>query len=357
MNKKIKLNIKQIFDLALQNQNKKKFDIEKKLYEKVIEIDPNILNAQYNLGVVYDELDEVEKAIKCYEKVINLNPMFVYSYNNLGAIYSNLGNYKEAINYFILALEKDFKYKTALENLIYSLDHYSPRNKHPIIDANNNFRKLSHNLILENLLNNNNLELFFKKVYKIKSKIKNDIKFLEFSTSQAYRRNSFDLNCERHHDIYNKLNIIPKFCFSCYKIQIEPINVVELIKLFFIFDNLELSNNNWRKCMIELRDTVTGVYKGLIYCTGLEEAKKILINITPILKKYLKYKVSIKRGCSEFYKSFPNFNVIEDKDENFMKYENKWEKLELEGDSNRITKKKKISQFNFWAISFRCTNN
>ena len=36
----------------------------------------------------------------------------------------------------------------------------------------------------------------------------------------------------------------------------------------------------------------------------------------------------IKRGCSEFYKSFSNFNIVDKKDINFMNYPKKWEKIE-----------------------------
>ena len=66
MNEKIRLNIKQVFDLAFQNQSKKNYDLAKKLYQKVIEIDPNILNAQFNLAIVYEKLNEIENGIKCY---------------------------------------------------------------------------------------------------------------------------------------------------------------------------------------------------------------------------------------------------------------------------------------------------
>ena len=90
MSHNIKLNIKQIFDLAFENQSKKKFKVAKKLYEKIIEIDPNIINAQFNLGIIYQELNENEKAINCYEKVINIDPLFIPSYNNLGLIFRNL---------------------------------------------------------------------------------------------------------------------------------------------------------------------------------------------------------------------------------------------------------------------------
>ena len=372
----IKLNIKQIFDLAFDSQNKKKFKLARKLYEKILEIDPNIKNALFNLGTVYEELGEDKKAIKCYERVTNIDPKFIHSYNNLGLIfrkfgenekavnyfkktieinptyvkaynnigmiYGELGRYKEAIDNYIISLKHDKENKIAVSNLISALTHFLPNISHPIVDANKDLKKISNNFNIEDLLQKENLINYFQQVYKVKNKIKNNIKFLDFSESQAFRKNSFDLNCERHHNVFNKANLIPKFCFSCFKIQIEPINVLHLIKLLLIFDNLKLTNNNWRKCMIELRSNISGIYKGLIYCSSLDEAENILISITPILDKNINYKVNIKRGCSEFYTSFPDFKIINKKHDNFMEYPKKWEKLELEEHDNENSKPQKL---------------
>ena len=63
--------------------------------------------------------------------------------------------------------------------------------------------------------------------------------------------------------------------------------------------------------MVEFRNQVGGLYKGMIYCSSLEEAKKILEKLRPILQKNLKFKESIKRGCSEFYNLFPEYNIID----------------------------------------------
>ncbi len=340
MKEKIKLNIKQVFDLAFQNQSKKKFDLAKKLYEKVIEIDPNIINAQFNLGIIYEELNEVENAIKCYEKTIQIDPLFIKSYNNLGLIYVDLGNYKKAIDYFILALKKNSEYENIIINLINALTHYSPNIDHPIIDADKNIKQLGNIIILDDLLDKNKLKIFFEDINKIKSKIEN--KILNFSNSQVFRRNSINYNCERHHDVFNKFNIIPRSCFDCFKIQIEPANVVELIKLSFIFDRFQFPNNNWRKCMIELRPSVSGTYKGLIYCNSYKEMDKILKDISPILKKYLKYKIITKRGCSEFYKSYPNYKIVDENNSDHMGYDLNWKKLEIEADLKRNSKELKL---------------
>ena len=55
-----------------------------------------------------------------------------------------------------------------------------------------------------------------------------------------------------------KFKIIPKYCFSCYKIQINLKTVVDLIKLFLIFDKIKLEKNNTRKCIVEIRNKIKG---------------------------------------------------------------------------------------------------
>ena len=75
--------------------------------------------------------------------------------------------------------------------------------------------------------------------------ILNDV---NFNITQTYRRNKPPLICDRHKKIFYEFNAIPKFCFNCYKVQIDIYNVVDLIKLYLIFDNIELPKINIRKC-------------------------------------------------------------------------------------------------------------
>ena len=56
-----------------------------------------------------------------------------------------------------------------------------------------------------------------------------------------------------------------------------------VFKLYFLFDNLNLKNNNIRKCLVEIRPTIHGNYKGIIYCDGLSEAEEILKKIDAIM--------------------------------------------------------------------------
>ena len=154
----------------------------------------------------------------------------------------------------------------------------------------------------------------------------NSINF-DYPESQIHRTNGKNLNCNRHKKIFNKYNIIPEYCFGCFKVQINFKKVSQLIKLFFIFDKLKLPNNNIRKCFIELRKNIKGNYKALIYCSNLDEAKKILNIINDILNKSLtNFILDIKRGCTEFNFSLPGYKDINKINE--ITYDNKWKNKE-----------------------------
>ena len=366
-------NIEEIFQLALQNQNKKNFFEAKQLYKKVLELNPKIKEAEFNLGVIHEILSENEEAVKCYQRVLNTDPKHIFTYNNLGLIFNKLGKYRTSINYFnkaislnpnyvnaynnlgnnyldqgkhkeafknyLYALKIDKKNENAIYNLVTLLSHYLPNSQHSIVLTNNNLRKLRQNLDLTKIIESKKaLGNFFSKANQLKNSNK-ILKNLNFIDTQIYRKNTFNLNCDRHHTIFKQKNIIPNFCFGCFKIQIEPKDVLNLMRLYLIFDNFNFPNNNWRKCFIELRHQMPGAYKGLIYCSSLREAEEIIKDLFPILNKYLKFKYSIKRGCSEFYRSFPNFKNIKETEKNFMNYDKKWRIEELEMDSKLNSKK------------------
>ena len=362
MKNHINLKIKEILKLGVQNQKEKNFKEAIKNYENIIKIDPSIVFAYHNLGLVYVEIENIdlakknfllaikinplfiysyinlgilfqnegqkEKAIECFEKIIEIDPKNISGYNNLGLVYASLGKYKKALNNYLKTLSIDRSNIIAIKSIIFLLTYYVSDNDHPIINANNELRLLKQDHKLTNLLMLENLSLMLKNSIKILNKISIDINKLNFTETQSYRRNPLDLNCDYHHKVFYHSNIIPKFCFSCFKIQIEPENVIDLIRLFFIFDDLNLPKNNQRKCMVEFRNQVAGLYKGMIYCSSLVEAKKILEELKPILQRNLKFKASIKRGCSEFYNLFPEYNIIESDKKNYMAYNQDWEKIE-----------------------------
>ena len=140
------------------------------------------------------------------------------------------------------------------------------------------------------------------------------------------------LNCDRAFDIFRNHNVMPEYCFSCYKVQIDPKNVIDLIKLFFLFDKMYFENENLRKSFIDFREDEKN-YKGIIYCTTLEEAKKINYNVSKYLKINLDEGIQshVKRGCKEFAEKYPEFLNLE---KDVMGYKKEWKKIENEFDAN-----------------------
>ena len=70
------INLKETFNLAIQNHEENKNDIAQELYNQVLKVDPNHLGALNNLGVLFKKLNQIQKAKSCYEKVIQIDPKY-----------------------------------------------------------------------------------------------------------------------------------------------------------------------------------------------------------------------------------------------------------------------------------------
>ena len=146
--------------------------------------------------------------------------------------------------------------------------------------------------------------------------------------------------------IFNEHNIIPEFCFGCYKVQVEPKSIIELIKLFIVFDQLELHENNTRKCMVELRPEVSGFYKGLIFCSGLKQANQISDHLNIIIKQSISPQLvsKVKRGCSEYAIAHPDYKEINNSGPQLMNYNKDWKVFEESFDRSNPTETNEISR-------------
>ena len=325
-------------------------------FKKAIEIEPRYFEAYINLGNVLIKLEKFEEAIEYFDKVnelksisadafhgkayslmklkkydeailnfnksIKINPNDANVYYNLGATYENIEEWQEAADCFSKAMEIDPKHIEAYKNLLHLLEFYLPKqeNKNFLIKTNNLLKYNNINIDLEKKISDEIIVNYFSKISEILDE-NFDNRFIN-DKSQIFRDDAKDLNCERHFEIFNTYNAIPKFCFGCYKIQIDIKNVIELFKLYIVFDKIKLNKNNLRKCMIEIRDKVSGNYKGLIYCSGLSEAQKIEKYLNPIIKKTIgtNPSVFIKRGCTEFAISYPEYKKIDES----MSYNDNW---------------------------------
>tara|TARA_B100001564_G_scaffold175123_1_gene147374 strand:- start:243 stop:1520 length:1278 start_codon:yes stop_codon:yes gene_type:complete len=313
---KIELLIKHYPNLSVLN-----WENEIQAYEESLNVKLEKFKIYINIGVILFKLGKINDSIFAFKKSIENNPNFSLAYNNLAISFLELGMFEEASEYFALALKLNKNDLSAQKHLINIFNLVCPINhkENNIINLNFEIKKLTNNLYISNYYTTENIKKILKECQNL---ISNSEENILFNETQIFRKNSKNLNCFRHFKVFNEFNIIPKYCFGCYKIQINLFTIIDLVKLYFIFDIIRLKNNNLRKCMIETRNQITGNYKGYIYCTGIDEANNLVKTMNVEMKKVNlnDFKISIKHGCSEFYKSYPEFKNIDNK----MKYKEEW---------------------------------
>ena len=284
----------------------------------------------YNIyGVINIALGNWNQSANCFSNAIKLSADYVEAHHNLGIALDNLGQLEEAIQSYTKALELKPDFETAHESLIRILSFYNPEkpNLNPSVIANKLLQTINYNYDTNIQISDEDVVTFFQRCNNV---IFENINNLNMNETEIFRSNTIDLKCDRHFLVFNTFNVIPEYCFGCYKVQIELKNVMELFKLYFVFDKLNLKNNNPRKCMLEMRSKVPGSYKGYIYCFGLSEANEIQKQLTDILNKKINKNISItvKRGCSEYGIAYPQYKKINQNDDQLMKYNAEWRSKE-----------------------------
>ena len=316
--------------LSLIKNHKLKDSIQ--LLDDVINRDNQNFDAFHLRGICFLRLSEYESAKKDFNKAIYLKPNFPEVYNNLGLLNFNNGENETAIENFLQAIKLNKNFRMPVIGLIKTLSYtkYIPNYDSIFVSMHNEINKIKIQYSENKYIDDEEIKNL---IFKSNKFLTDDFKNLEFNNTQIYRRTKNDLDCKRHKKVFNTYNAIPKFCFGCFKVQIELENIIDLIKLYLIFDNINFKNNNTKKCLIEIRPNIPGHYKGLIYCSSFEEAEEIKNEMMRLTKLNLNkvVKCIIKRGCTEYGIKFPEYTNLAD---NIMDYKPEWENFESKIDKN-----------------------
>ena len=287
--------------------------------------DDNFITYHFR-GISYLKVNKINEAKKDFNKLISLKSDFSEAYNNLGFVLFKTGENKEAIKNFTKSIKLNKNFKQAISSLIIALSYTEnvETNNLEIISTHNKINEINFDYSSSRYLDNEDIK---KKIQETNDLINKDLENLDFNMTQIYRRHASELNCKRHKKIFNTHGVIPEFCFGCYKVQIEPDNVIDLIKLYILFDNINLENKNLRKCMIEFRPNIKGKYKGLIYCNSLNESERVQNQLLEMIKINFNKKLpcKIKRGCTEFEIKYPKYDDLTNE---AIKYDQEWKKYE-----------------------------
>jgi tetratricopeptide (TPR) repeat protein len=295
------------------------------------------------MGNLLKDKGDLEEAIESYKQALKIKPDHAEAYNNIGITLEDNGDLEGAIDSYKQAIKINSDFAEAKVNLISLLSSYVPQKDNPnlIVKVNEEIRKIDIKNNISNIISDSKIVSLFSRSQDYISSFDLELKTKE---DQIFRGKS--MNCTRHLSIFDKHDAIPEFCFSCYKVQVEPSSIIELIKLFIIFDQLKLHENNTRKCMIELRPELSGFYKGLIYCSDLNQANEISEHLNLILKQRIgpELNSSVKRGCSQYAISYPDYKEINNSGPQLMNYNEVWRVIEESHDKKNLTHINKVSR-------------
>lgn len=116
---KIRVSMKPDYFLTRGNQafHQKNFTAAEHYYKHCLLLQPQLVNAWYNLGVTYLEQEALDAAQTTLERVIRLEPNYAEAYNNLGNIYNRRNQLPEAVSYYRQALQRRHQFPDAHFNL------------------------------------------------------------------------------------------------------------------------------------------------------------------------------------------------------------------------------------------------
>ena len=335
------------YNMGVAQQNENYLKAALKSYSEAIKIKPNYADSFNNIGLIQHIQGYFKEAIKSFSQAIEIQPNFASAYNNIANSLIEIGEFESASDNYSAAIKINPNFADAKSNFIKLLTFYTPKKKklNLIVSINSEIRKIKiENNASKTISNQDVIDLLIKS----NRHLKRIIKGLSYQETQTYRNNSISLNCNRNMSIFKEFDIIPEFCFGCYKVQVEPSSLIDLIKLFVVFDQLDLDDNNTRKCCVELRSNISGFYKGLIYCNGLKQANNIAQHLDSIIKYRIGPDVPIivKRGCSEYPLSYPGYIEINNHGNQEMNFNEDWKTIEETYDKKNpqnLNKKRRVS--------------
>ena len=182
---------------------------------------PNV-SLIYNIyGMINNVLGNWDQSVICFSKAIKLKTDYAEAHHNLGIALDNLGQLEEAIQSYTKALELKPDFTTAHESLIRILSFYNPEkpNLNPCVIANKLLQTINYSYDSNKQISDDDVVTFFQRCNNV---IFENINNLNMNETEIFRSNTIDLKCGRHFQVFNTFNVIPQYCFGCYKVLVEP---------------------------------------------------------------------------------------------------------------------------------------
>jgi tetratricopeptide (TPR) repeat protein len=247
------IDLKDLFIKGQQNHQKNNFTEAFKIYEKILNIDPNYFEAIVFLGILNAQTKKLDSAKELLEKAIKIKPEIPDLYNSLGLIHREMGNFEQSLNSFKKAININPKFSIAYNNLAITykdLDNIieAEKNLHYSIeiDPNNSDPYNNLGLIYKDTNQTDKAKKNFEKCLKIHSKNLQALNNLgnlhknlgEIEQAEKYFYDAIDIN-PKFFNSYNNLIVMYERTNNNEKLKelIEKANKIfpsnNIIQLFY----------------------------------------------------------------------------------------------------------------------------
>jgi tetratricopeptide (TPR) repeat protein len=339
------MEIKNKLEKAIEFHQQNNFNEAKKVYEEIIEINPNIAEVHHNLGILlksFNKLDEAEESFSksillkpnfaishyqmgntkyklqkfkdseyCYEKAISLKSNFLEAYINLGRAQRELRKFKEAEESLRNAnkINPDFpEVNTLLGLILFDRGRLSDDLQHKNLDKLNEAKKLLLKSINQNpnySISHLNLGLVYQEFGELNDAKESFQKSLKLDPSSNYAKNNLDilLNQIKFLDVLGVKN--------AKKDNIDPNFLKTFNKIPFITHRKP--NANLIDLLYKLNSTELNKTKGgPLYGNGKTSNYSLLENDNLVLKELKKDLVDIikKEINSDIFFIDSFFNIL-----------------------------------------------
>lgn len=88
--------IEELYERGMEAFSKTDYVEAEKAFMELLRINPNFADIQNKMGIIFNQTNRLQLAVKAFEKALDLNPAYTEASLNLTVTYSDLGKYDKA---------------------------------------------------------------------------------------------------------------------------------------------------------------------------------------------------------------------------------------------------------------------
>lgn len=89
-----------LFEQGMEAFRNKDYIVAEYAFLQILNVKPDFADIQNKMGIIFNQTNRLEQAVKAFEKALELNPRYTEASLNLAVTYSDLGNYDRAREVF-----------------------------------------------------------------------------------------------------------------------------------------------------------------------------------------------------------------------------------------------------------------